>query len=460
MNESPLDDLPNPFASVLQSANPQSGSSRNSSTHNPARYASKTKSSRATRPKRSGFRSNLIRLAWIGVALVALLTLVNRGPQFLANHLMKDFASLESAKQHQRLMQVASLGQAGIKPLVDQLASPAYETSQLAHTLLSEIQNSWITLNPSDARKRHQMLVDSIESISAQLDERQTALASRLVTQSLEVSRKDTGEDGMYLARRCDEVLERLSIPQNAGPIALNAEALDPTLPARIAVQPKVIPGDETFEESSSNDPLSSDEPSIVSSGSSTIILKSGSLSLTPLDEDETISLRDINEELIVPVTETAHHVPPASEKPLVSPVSIQQVSSPPLTSSPVESLVDESIYPLLHHDQPSLREAAEIELRSRGYQERELHLAAMAGSPQIEDRIALVDHLANLDESDPRPWLRRMLHDGHRDVRLRAISVIATMNDPDAMTVLRLRLAQEGDTTVAARLRRVLDLR
>jgi hypothetical protein len=460
MNESPLDDLPNPFAAVLQGDESQGRRGSRSRVQSASKHSSKSAASRGQRSKRSSFKLNLIRLAWIAVALGLLLTIVNRGPQFLANHLMRDFATLEAPKQRERMTQVASLGQAAIKPLVGQLASTSNENSDLAHSLLSEIQNSWITINPSDSRRRHQSLIEAIESIATHLNERQTALASRLVSQSLEVNRKETDRDGIYLVERCNEVLERLSIPHRVGPSVLDAEVMDPASPTRIAIRPKVLSQNQAIEELSLLDLAPIEEPSIVSSGSSTIILKSGSLNLTPLDQGEAVTLRDIGEELIVPVTETAHQVPMATEKPLIAPVAIQQVSSPPLTASPVESLVDESIYPLLHHAQSSLREAAEIELRSRGYQERELHLAAMAGSPQVEDRISLVDNLADLDETDPRPWLRRMLHDGHRDVRLRAISVIATMNDPDAMTVLRVRLAQEDDMTVAARLRRVLDLR
>jgi hypothetical protein len=71
-----------------------------------------------------------------------------------------------------------------------------------------------------------------------------------------------------------------------------------------------------------------------------------------------------------------------------------------------------------------------------------------------------LVDAISRSSAIDPRPWLLMMLDDESRDVKLRVISVLATMNDPGVSQRLKMHLVDERDPTVAARIRRVLDLR
>jgi hypothetical protein len=71
-----------------------------------------------------------------------------------------------------------------------------------------------------------------------------------------------------------------------------------------------------------------------------------------------------------------------------------------------------------------------------------------------------LIDAIARSQSIDPRPWLLMMLEDESRDVKLRVVSVLATMNDPGVSQRLRMHLIDEHDPTVAARIRRVLNLR
>ena len=107
-----------------------------------------------------------------------------------------------------------------------------------------------------------------------------------------------------------------------------------------------------------------------------------------------------------------------------------------------------------------ALREKAKLELMRRGYDGGQISLATQIASGDVSTRKALVDAIARSDSLDPRPWLLFLLDDESREVKLRAISVLATMNDPAISAELRARLSDQGDPIVAARLRRVLDLR
>lgn len=466
MNGPPIDDLPNPFAEVF--ANADEGKAAK-----PTRSFGRV----VAEPNRTGrhpgnrLGSLLKRLVLIAGGLALILTLANRGPGWLAAYLMKDFDGMTVTQQQNRLIQVASLGIAGIDPLVAQLPSADRQRSQLANTLLTDLQNTWITLDPDDRHRRHGRLVDSIDGLAEQLDDSQISMAVRLISQSRLAGVGHDGEEAAFLVRRCDDLLDRLTFSSRSGPSVLDDEVVDPRSPTRLVVRPRTI----AAEPVNSRDPGATgnglQDPSAGRSDPPMRILRSGSGGLQPIAPDDPIVLKDIH-----------HDATPASPKPPqrmtdspeVSPnVSVVSApdpvtatkpvilaSSPPISASPVETFVDESIFPILHHDDPSLREAAEIELRSRGYQSDDLHLAAMAGSPDVADRLALVDHLAGPEPVDPRPWLRRLLSDSHRDVRLRTISVIASIDDPNASSLLRLHLTSEQDPVVAARLRRILDLR
>ena len=106
------------------------------------------------------------------------------------------------------------------------------------------------------------------------------------------------------------------------------------------------------------------------------------------------------------------------------------------------------------------MRRKAKAELASRGYDESQIAVATQIASGDVMTRLALVDAIARSTEIDPRPWLYMMLEDTSREVKQRALSVLATMKDPQVDQRLQTQLARESDTTFAAQIRRVLQLR
>ncbi len=59
-----------------------------------------------------------------------------------------------------------------------------------------------------------------------------------------------------------------------------------------------------------------------------------------------------------------------------------------------------------------------------------------------------------------PRPWLLLFLDDSDRDVRLRTVASLGSMDDPAIAVRLQTQLGDERDPAVASRIRRVLNLR
>jgi hypothetical protein len=72
--------------------------------------------------------------------------------------------------------------------------------------------------------------------------------------------------------------------------------------------------------------------------------------------------------------------------------------------------------------------------LEGRGFQEREIELALKLVHPDPNVRRALVDDLATVSGIDPRVWLVWLSQDEHPDVRLAALTRMATSRDPQLL--------------------------
>ncbi|XZE52253.1 HEAT repeat domain-containing protein [Planctomycetaceae bacterium SH139] len=127
---------------------------------------------------------------------------------------------------------------------------------------------------------------------------------------------------------------------------------------------------------------------------------------------------------------------------------------------NPLSAFDTRSVIYSINSVRPNLRAAAERELRSRGFTAGDLALAAQLVSPDASVRLSMISELPRRADVDPRQWLLWLAADTERDVRLEAISILGTMDDPAVKQALRELLKEERDTTVASRLRRVLGLR
>ncbi len=74
-----------------------------------------------------------------------------------------------------------------------------------------------------------------------------------------------------------------------------------------------------------------------------------------------------------------------------------------------------------------------------------------------VEVRLGLLESIAHRQDIDPRPWLLWLAEDSSREVRLRAVSALGTMNDAAVTKALRDRIPREHDATIAAKLNRIL---
>lgn len=467
MRSGDLSDLPNPFA-----------------------INSRRARARRRRPLYAAAKFLLLVVIGFGVTLVV----GTQSRRWLVTRLTADFDSLPRTEKLERLVELSELGEPAIDPLVQALLDDNSDVARTSYELLRGLQNEWTTLPRTEITRRHQRLVASLSDRAEQLPDHRSGWATGLIQQTLmqTVQLDDPASKELY--GRANEVLDRLLLSSRPGPSVLQAGSFESNVPVRLSVRAEPLPVVATaatrwtdwppsdprpdlappnpvaddavdvpadFDRSRNSDrsrtsgntdaPAGSGEPverrdeaspSPAVANDPPSVYRSSLSPLRSLEPGETVQLREIE-----PARETSYQAD-----------QIQPVTR--VVDSPMETYDDRSIFHWLASPHQVLREKARLELIRRGYDGSQIRLAAQLSAGDVETRLGVIDQLARSRSIDPRPWLLFLLDDSNRQVQLRAISVLATMDDPAIGTALRSRLNDQPDPIVAARLRRVLDLR
>ena len=95
--------------------------------------------------------------------------------------------------------------------------------------------------------------------------------------------------------------------------------------------------------------------------------------------------------------------------------------------------------------------------LRDRGFADAELALVRRLSSPRVEDRMQLINDLGVLPAGTARRWLRRLLNDADAEIRLRALTALATTNDPELFNLARKLAVSDQDVRVSELASRIM---
>ncbi len=445
------------------------------------------------RSKRRSIASAFKFLILVAVCLAVTLVIGSQSQRWLVYELTQDFESLSVDEKRDRLTQMAKLGPRGIDPLVQSIADEEVEVAHWAYEVLRQTQNEWMVLKRDEQHVRHEALIESLKSIAVQLPDDRTGWGTNLLQQTLMTTIERRDDDSRKLYEEASKAIDMLSLSDRAGPSILSDEPLDPKSPRRLVVQseplpvaaaepmddwtdwpppkdratntaasmviasePELVENTERghmIQTAPSNppaQPMTQMPPATVEgaqgsragSGGTVELYRSPSARLRPIEQDEPVILRDVSEQR-------------ASETPGGE---IRAVTY--LVDSPMETFDDKSVVHWLASPHASLRDKAKLELIARGFNGTQLAIATELATGDVATRIELIDSISRSSAVDPRPWLMMMLDDESRDVKLRVISILATMKDPDVNQRLRMHLVDERDPTVAARIRRVLNLR
>jgi hypothetical protein len=412
--------------------------------------------------ERKAFFAAIKFLLLVAVCLGGTVVIGSQSRQWLVQYLVSDFDSLSPEDKQVRLTQVAELGLPGIDPLVEAMAEADVSVARTAYELLEEVQGQWNLLGDTDRRRHYHALIESLETIAVHLPDDRTGWGTSLLQPavSASVDRRDDASRKLY--RRANHVTDMLSLSQRAGPSVLIAEPIAPAEPRRLAVRSKPISNRQRVQDADRIELQSAQSDSIrhtqagarifarstdieinVPNAAESSIYRSGrALKLQPTEGGEDIVLRGIGQS-----KETSYQAKP-----------IHSVAH--VVDSPVETLDDQSVMLWLGSPHTQMRDKAKAELISRGFGETAIAIATQIAVGDTPSRLALVDAISRSESIDPRPWLLMLLDDQNRQVKLRAISVLATMKDAYVDQRLRKQLAEERDTVVSEQIHRVLELR
>jgi hypothetical protein len=95
--------------------------------------------------------------------------------------------------------------------------------------------------------------------------------------------------------------------------------------------------------------------------------------------------------------------------------------------------------------------------LKERGIGKEELSLATRLVAADSVERLQLVDDLKVLPARTARRWLRELLTDKNSDVRLKALTAMATTNDPELVGIAREVAVQDSDSRVTELAARII---
>lgn len=109
------------------------------------------------------------------------------------------------------------------------------------------------------------------------------------------------------------------------------------------------------------------------------------------------------------------------------------------------------SLLSMLREEDPLSMAAAEAELQRRGFQPSHLELARRLADPNPAVRRRWVEQVPRLTSIDPRPWLWWLATDSDAEVRLTALSLLATTNDLATLRQLIEATRIDGDERIRA---------
>ena len=378
-----------------------------------------------------------------GLALVASLFAIlviaqAQSRRWLLERWVTGLAELPVAEQVERLLQIDALGDIAIETVTRRLAATDDSVASTAYELLREHQNAWSSRNASDLGRAHNHMIVGVEAIAPDLTGERVRWAKELLNQSLMecVDRQTQEMDEAYqAANRVLAILNPIAVEQ---PLAVSAASPLPLTRETVA-RPRLVPTAARMQ--------SVAEPPVESESAVVQTL----VALPPDTRSATLTHATPNASPIA----TAANTVAAND---IARDHIQPVRH--LTHSSLETFDTKSVIGLLGHQQAEMRDQAVEELVRRGLSNEEIRIANQLASPVVAVRLGLLESIIHRTDLDPRPWMLWLVEDSNREVRLRAISTLATMTDPAIKQALQKRLPNEHDATVIAHLRRVVDVR
>jgi hypothetical protein len=139
-------------------------------------------------------------------------------------------------------------------------------------------------------------------------------------------------------------------------------------------------------------------------------------------------------------------------------PVVVNQAhQQEPSSISGIEKLEMERLLPLLNSSQTRIERQAFNELVRRNVPQANIELAIVMAQGATEEKLKAMESIARDTMIDAIPWLDWMAGNADPIVRRRAIALLGSMSNPDAMRRLRVLQSREPDHAISDQINQVL---
>ncbi|MEZ6086512.1 MAG: HEAT repeat domain-containing protein [Pirellulaceae bacterium] len=404
---------------------------------------------------------------WVAIGLVIFFTVVvapKATNWYLLGQLTDELDTLPLQSQADRIAAIGHLGLTGIPVLVQSLAHDDRGVARVALQTLSSLQDEMMQKGSAAGANCHYAITTELSTQLPNMPEDRYPWIQQLLNKTL----LDTLDLDLQRARTsyrtATVLLSQLRLP---------ADPID-TEPSLLANLPSTPVTDTVLRETSDRQqqPLPLDqpleyEPLVRSAGPENAIdedlwidptqrIASSTSSAIEAPADDSTQLQPAM--MARPAATLGNSGSPSTEEELQigGPVPILSAGGYSTTGA-LEAYSTRAVIDLLSSIRKPLAQSARNELIRRGFQPSELNLAMRLASTNAEVRIGLIDEITKRSDIDPRQWLLWLADDGERSIRLRALSALGTMDDPNVIKELRALLAGEQDPAVAARIRQAL---
>lgn len=378
-------------------------------------------------------------------------------PQWLATRIAARLSKVDDQEAVALVRQATGLGEPGIKVLVSALASRRPALVEAAREELIAEMERWELFPPTHAARRLMTLAESLAAHLQGFDARGRDTAALLATRMLLWPSSVLGPQRGELVVTCETILRgcpsrspeeiarrdasRQAAAQVAQETVASEDAAEQEKPSdALPVEPTNIPHTDDAEDEGSetnSDPLLTDggEPRFVPPRT----LNADSSEAQPLEDAKKLA----DDGLLSP-----------------GPEEVERRQSEPRTalrSAPTTELMQR-----LHAGDSHAVESARAELARRGFAEAHIELAFRLTDPDPEVRQAWARRLPGMKGVDAHGWLLWLGRDEDPDVRLTALTLLATTGDRATLEqVSRLaqqdsdpRIRLQAEQIIAARLR------
>jgi hypothetical protein len=401
-------------------------------------------------------------------------TALNWSTHYFAQQLTIQAEQSEDAQVKGLLGQLSPLGQPAIGPLTAAAASRRSEVALVARQILDETLATWEQTLLADTRRpaSRQVQVAAIElakALHAHIHDFGPAgkqWAEQITMRLVDVANRLPGRSTRALLDDCSQILA--AIPPRGPRLRTVAPSINSAEPRLTSAEPRlnsVEPRIETLTRASESalDQRAPLPPK-------TLPASASRLKLVPL-ASEALSTDNPLRTRAQPSPQSPSTEPPldalsrldntpVQRAPTTSGVRVIDVPSPEEMAAQIETLRRLSS-PQLFARLPQARfyEANMIRflLKERGYSETQLSLQTKLTSPEVQARLQLIEDSAQLPATTTRKMLKQLLSDEHAEVRLRALTALATTQTPDLKALAHGLSVNDEDPRVAELASRLL---